>query len=176
MKHDFRELARSSAEFFERSSIVVAIGTSRLRVIHGPKEKKHSEVSVWLSEVSTLHRLQNQRVLGACFGDPPMSLLFFTSLFSCTLMHSWRSVRLQRRDSEEKQSSMTLPVLVTQASRTWVHRSGSLDSDIAPFFVTWCNCRCWFCVRKAPWRWFFPRSRRRDHFQTLATGVPKPES
>ena len=32
---------------------------------------------------------------------------------------------------------------------------------------------CWFCVGKALWRWFYPRSRKRDHFQTLATGVPK---
>ena len=33
--------------------------------------------------------------------------------------------------------------------------------------------RCWFCVGKALWRWFYLRSRKRDHFQTLATGVPK---
>ena len=51
--------------------------------------------------------------------------------------------------------------------------SGSLDGGIAPFFVRWCNYRCWFCVRKALWRWFYPRSRKIDHFQTLATGVPK---
>ena len=44
---------------------------------------------------------------------------------------------------------------------------------MAPFFVTWCNYRCWFYVGKALWRWFYPRSRKRDHFQTLATGVPK---
>ena len=31
--------------------------------------------------------------LGACFGHPPMSLPFCTSLFPCTLMHSCRSVR-----------------------------------------------------------------------------------
>ena len=67
-----------------------------LAVIHGPKEKKkHSEVRVWLREVSALCRSQNQRVLGACFGDP-MSLPFCTSLFSFTLTHSCRSVRLQR--------------------------------------------------------------------------------
>ena len=54
-----------------------------------------------------------------------------------------------------------------------MHRSGSLDRTIAPFFVTWCNYRLWFCVEKALWRWFYPRSRKKDHFQTLATGVPK---
>ena len=50
-----------------------------------------------------------------------------------------------------------------------VHWTGALHR----FFVTWCNYRCWFCVGKALWRWFYPRSRKRDHFQTLATGVPK---
>ena len=54
-----------------------------------------------------------------------------------------------------------------------MHQSGSLDGGITPFFVTWCNYRCRFCVRKALWRWFYPRSRKRNHFQTLATGVPK---
>ena len=54
-----------------------------------------------------------------------------------------------------------------------MHRSASLDRGIAPFFVTWCNYRCWFFVGKALWRWFYPRSRKKDHFQTLATGVPK---
>ena len=169
-KLDFRTLARSSAE---GSSIIVAIGTSRLRWFMVQKrKKKHSEVRVWLREVSTLHRLQNQRVLGACFGEP-MSLPFCTSLFSCTLTHSCRSVRLQRR------------VRAKTSSHPWHFRCWSpkrnelectdlvpLDSGITPFFVTWCNYRCWFCVRKALWRWFYPRSRKRDHFQTLATRVP----
>ena len=67
--------------------------------------------------------------------------------------------------------------------RCWSPRRNELASLSAPisftgqrhctFFVTWWNFRCWFCVRKALWRWFFPRSRKRDHFQTLATGVPK---
>ena len=35
--------------------------------------------------------------------------------FHCTRLYSCRSVRLQRRDSEEKQSSVTFPVLVTEA-------------------------------------------------------------
>ena len=44
-----------------------------------------------------------------------MSLPFCPSLFSCTLTHSCGSDRLQRGESEEKQSSVTLPVLVTEA-------------------------------------------------------------
>ena len=80
-----RRIVRSSSR-----SVRVACGDSWSK-----REKKHSEVRVWLREVSTLHRLQNQRVLGACFGDP-MSLPFCTSLLSFTLTHSCRSVRLQR--------------------------------------------------------------------------------
>ena len=30
------------------------------------------------------------------------------------------------------------------------------DRGIAPFFVTWCNYRRWFCVGKALWRRFYP--------------------
>ena len=44
---------------------------------------------------------------------------------------------------------------------------------MAPFFVTWCNYRSWFCVRKALFTMILPRSRKRNHFQTLATGVLK---
>ena len=40
---------------------------------------------------------------------------FRTSLFSWSWMYSCRTVRLQRGESEEKQSSMTLPVLITEA-------------------------------------------------------------
>ena len=46
-----------------------------------------------------------------------MSLPFCTSLFSCTLTH--RLVRLPAGDSEEKQSSVTLPVLVTLSATIW---------------------------------------------------------
>ena len=93
-KLDFRTLARSSAE---GSSIIVAIGTSRLRwfMIMVQKRKKKQWSQSVIAQTPGLHHLQNQRVLGACFGDP-MSLPFCTSLFSCTLTHSCRSVRLQR--------------------------------------------------------------------------------
>ena len=73
-------------------------------MIHGPEEKKHKEVSMWLCEGSTFHHLQTSEFWGACFRDPT-SLPFLTSLFSWTWMYSCRTVRLQRGDSEEKQSS-----------------------------------------------------------------------
>ena len=86
-------------------------------MIRGPEEKKnkkHKEVSVCLCEGSTLHHLQTSEFWGACFRDPT-SLSFRTSLFSWTWMYSCRTVRLQRGDSEEKQSSVTFPVLITEA-------------------------------------------------------------
>ena len=83
-------------------------------VIHGPKEKKkHKEVSVWLCEVSTLHYLQSIEFWGARFWDP-MWLPLRTSLLSCMWMCSCRTVRLQRGESEESQSSVTFPVLITE--------------------------------------------------------------
>ena len=57
-KLHFRALPRSSAE---EPSIVVAIGTSRLRCSMVQKRKKKKEVSVWLREVSTLHHQQPSR-------------------------------------------------------------------------------------------------------------------
>ena len=105
-------LARSSAE---GPSIVVAIGTSRVRwsIVQRGK-KKHKEASVWLREVSTLHHLQTSEFWGACFRDP-MSLPFCTSLLYSTWMYSCWTVRLQCGESEEKQSSVTFPVLITEA-------------------------------------------------------------
>ena len=64
--------------------------------------------------------------------------------------------------------------------RCWSLRRNELEctdllhwTGIAPFFVTWCTYRRWFCVAKALGQWFYPRSRKRNHVQTLATGVPK---
>ena len=111
LKLDFRALARWSAE---GQWIVVAIGTSRVRRSMVQKRKKNKEVSVWLCEGSTLHHLQTSEFWGACFRDP-ISLPFRTSLFSRTQMYSCRTVRLQRGESEEKQSSVTFPVLITEA-------------------------------------------------------------
>ena len=111
-KLDFWAWATSSAE---GPSIVVAIGTGRVRwSIVQKKKKKHKEISVWLKEVSTLHHPQTSELWGACFRDP-MSLPFRTSLLSWTWMYSCGTVMLQRGESEEKQSSVTFPVLITEA-------------------------------------------------------------
>ena len=105
-------LVRSSAE---GPSTVVAIGTSHVRwPIVQREKKKHNEASVWSCEVSTHHHLQTREFWAACFRDP-MSQPFCTSLLSCTWMYSCRTVRLQRGESEEKQSSVTFPVLITEA-------------------------------------------------------------
>ena len=110
-KLDFRALARSSAK---GPSIVVAISTSRLQwsMVQNRQKARGSQ------RVIALYRLQNQqgnqRVFwGACFRDP-MFLPFCTSLFPCMWLYSSTSVRLQIGDSEEKQSSVTFPVLVTE--------------------------------------------------------------
>ena len=63
-QQDFRALARWSAG---GPSIVVTIGTSRMRWSMVQKGHRHNEVSVWLGEVSTLDRLQNQRALRSQF-------------------------------------------------------------------------------------------------------------
>ena len=89
-KLDFRALARSSAE---GPSIVVAIGTSRVRWSMVQKRKKNKEVSVWMCEGSTLHHRQTSEFWGACFRDPT-SLPFRTSLFSWMSMYNCRTVRL----------------------------------------------------------------------------------
>ena len=91
---DFR--ARSSSE---GPSTFVATGTSRLQWSMGPKRKTHNEVRVWLSEVSTLHRLQNQRGLKNLF--PRHDVATVLQVFSCTWMCRCRigraAVRGQRR-------------------------------------------------------------------------------
>ena len=107
-KLHFPVLTRSSAE----EPSIIAIGTSRLRWSMVQKRKKHKEVSVWLCEVTTFHHLQTSEFWRTCFQDP-MSLPFCTSLFSCKGMYRCKSVRLQCGDSEENQSSVTLPVLIT---------------------------------------------------------------
>ena len=176
-KLDFRAWARSSAE---GPSIIVAIGTSRVRWSTVQKRKKHKEVSVWLCEGSALHRLQTIEFWGACFRDP-MSLPWRRYRFAPRCFRG-RGCSAARRSGykykERKAKKSSHPWhfrcwSLRRNDRTWVHRSRWLDRGNALFFVTWCNYRCWFCVGKALWRWFYPRSRKRDHFQTLATRVPK---
>ena len=52
-----------------------------LAVINGPKEKKHKEVSTWLCEVSTLHHLQNQRLLKNLFPRPDVATVLHFAVF-----------------------------------------------------------------------------------------------
>ena len=83
-------------------------------VIHGPKEKKKQGSLRVIVRMLNPSSSTNQQVLRSLFRDP-MSLPFRTSLFSWMWMYSCRTVRLQRGESEEKQSSVTLPVLITEA-------------------------------------------------------------
>ena len=81
-------------------------------VIHGPEEKKKN------TRKSACDCAKAQPFIiykPASFEEPVSSLPLRTSLFSWTWMYSCRTVRLQRGDSEEKQSSVTFPVLITEA-------------------------------------------------------------
>ena len=116
-------------------------------------------------------------VLRSLFPRPMMFLPFCYSLFSCMWLNSSTLVRLQRRSGTAKKSSHPWHFRCWSSSRNgnnlectnlvhWteaLHRFSSRDAIIA----------CWFCVRKALWWWFYPRSRKRNHCQTLATRVPK---
>ena len=111
IKLDFRALARSSAE---GPSLVVAIGTSRVRWSMVQKRKN--------TRKSACDCAKAQRFIickPASFEEPVSETRcryrFRTSLFSWSWMDSCRTVRLQRGESEEKQSSVTLPVLITEA-------------------------------------------------------------
>ena len=108
-KLDFRAFARSSAE---GPPIVVAFSTSRCG---DPKETK----ARWSQPVITLYRLQKPARKPASFEEPVsetrcLYIPFCYSLFSCMWLYSNTLVRMQIRDSEEKQSSVTLPVLITE--------------------------------------------------------------
>ena len=82
-------------------------------VIHGPKET----IAWWSQPVITFivckTSEETSEFWGACFRDP-MFLPFCYSLFSCMWLYSSTLFRMQIRDSEEKQSSVTLPVLITK--------------------------------------------------------------
>ena len=85
-----------------------------LAVNHGSNEKKkHKEVRVWLWSLNSSSST-NQRVLKNLFLRTNIATVLHFAVFS-TWMNSCRSVRLQRGDSEEKQSSVTFPVLITDA-------------------------------------------------------------
>ena len=113
MKTRFRALARSSAE---GPSIVVAIGTSRVRWSMVQKRKKNTRKSA-----CDCAKAQPFIIYKSASFEEPVSetrrryrFALRTSLFSWTWMYSCRTVRLQRGDSEEKQSSVTFPVLITE--------------------------------------------------------------
>ena len=85
-------------------------------MIHGPEEKKTTTKG---SQHVIVRRLNpssstNQRVLRGLFPRPDVATVSHFAV-SWTWMYSCRTVRLQRGDSEEKQSSVTFPVLITEA-------------------------------------------------------------
>ena len=102
-KLDFRALVRSSAE---GPSIVVAIGTSRARWSMVQKRKKKntrkSACNCAKAQPFIIYKL-------ASFEEPVSETRRRYRFALC------RMVRLQRGDSEEKQSSVTFPVLITEA-------------------------------------------------------------
>ena len=141
-------------------------------MIHGPKETK----ARWSQPVITLYRLQNQRgnqrVLRSLFPRPNVSTVLLFAIF----LH----VAVQQHVGQDADPGQRRKAVIRDTSGV-DHRAVTILS--APiwftgrrhctFFVTWGYYRCRFCVRKAFWRWFYPRSRKRNHFQTLATGVPE---
>ena len=166
----FKALARWSAE---EPSIVVAIGTSCLRWSMVQKRKKHKEVNVWLCEVPPLHHPQNQWVLKNLFPRPDVDPVLHFAVFmyvDVQLLVGQAAARGQRRN----QSSHPWHFWC------WSPRRNELDCIN---LVHWREALCDSSsrdaifvvgtVRKALWRWVYPRSRKRDHFQTLATGIRK---
>ena len=169
---DFRALARSSAEGLP---IVVAFSTSRLRWSRWwskrDKSPTKSACDYPLSSTKPARKL-------ASFEEPVSETRCFHRfaircfpVCGCTVAR-WSGCRSGTAKKAVIRDTSTVDHRAATIL-TWVHQSGSLDGGNAPFFVTWCNYRCRFCVRKALWRWFYPRSRKRNHFQTLATGVPE---
>ena len=79
-KLNFRALARSSAE---GPSIVVAIGTSRVRwfMVQKREKKKHKEVSVWLRRRLNPTSSTNQRVLRSLFPRPDVATVSHFAVF-----------------------------------------------------------------------------------------------
>ena len=143
-------------------------------MIHGPEEKKKTQGS----QRVIVRRLNpssstNQRVLRSMFPRPDVATVSHFAVFvdvDVQLQDSQAAARGQRKAVIRDISGVDHWGVTNLSAPMWFT---GRDRGIAPFFVTWCNYHCWFCVGKALWRWFYPRSRKRDHFQTLATGVPK---
>ena len=111
-KLDFRALARSSAE---RPSIVVAIGTSRVRWSMVQKRKKNTRKSACDCAKAQPFIIYKPAGFEEPVSETRRRYRFALRCFRGTWMYSCRTVRLQRGDSEEKQSSVTFPVLITEA-------------------------------------------------------------
>ena len=171
-KLDFRTLARSSAAW--GSSIIVAIGTSRLRWFMVQKRKK--------KKTQRSQSVIARRINPSSFAKSASFRSLFWRPNVATVLHFTVFLYV---DAQLQVGQAAARGRAKRSSHPWHFRCWSpkrnelectdlvpLDRGVTPFFVTWCNYRCWFCVRKALWRWFYPRSRKRDHFQTLATGVP----
>ena len=109
-KRDFQALARSSAE---GPSIVVAFSSSRLRWSMVQKRKNPANTACDCPLSSTKTSEETSEFWGAFFRDR-MFLPFCCLLFSCMWQYSSPLVRLQIEDSKEKQSSVTLPVLISE--------------------------------------------------------------
>ena len=73
------------------------------------EKKKHKEISVWFAQST------NQRVLRSLFPRRDVATVSHFAIFMDVDGTAGRTVRLQRGDSEEKQSSVTFPVLITEA-------------------------------------------------------------
>ena len=168
-KPDFRTLARSSAE---GSSIIVAIGTSRLWWFMVQKRKKTQWSQSVIARSINPSSFTKSASFRSLFRRPNVATVLHFTVFLYV-------------DAQLQVSQAAARGRAKRSSHPWHFRCWSpkrnelectdlvpLDSGITPFFVTRCNYRCWFCVRKALRRWFYARSRKRDHFQTLATGVP----
>ena len=201
-KLDFRALARSSAE---GPSIVVAIGTSRVRWSIVQKRKKTQGNQRVIVRRLNPSSSTNQRVLRSLFPRPDVATVSHFAVFvdvDVQLQEGQAAARGQRRKAvicdisgvdHWGVTNMSAPIWFTgqwggekklhqqpQKMKSFFVAVGAIffhrpltGQGHCTVFCTWCNYRCWFCVGKAFWRWFYPRSRKRDHFQTLATGVPK---
>ena len=169
-KLDFRTLARSSAD--RRIVDHRRDRNESLAVIHGLKEKKtqwSQSVVVRSINPSSFTKSASFRSL---FRRPDVATVLHFTVF--LYVDAQLQVGQAAARGRAKRSSHPWHFRCWSPKRNELECTDlvPLDSGITPFFVTWCNYHCWFCVRKALWRWFYPRSRKRDHFQTLATGVP----
>ena len=114
----------------------------------------------------------NQRVLRSLFPRPDVATVSHFTVFA--------DVDVQLQDGQAAAQGKRRKAVIRDISGFDHWGVPNLSAPISfagqghcTVFVTWCNYCRWFCVGKALWRWFYPRSRKRDHFQTLATGVPK---